>query len=117
MICTTCLIEKTPDNFCDSTVCTVCTEPEKRCTQCNKVLAMHKFHKRSDMPWLHRAECAVCYNLHRAKKRASRKVQKLTYAGTAETDNPFIWRTFVQPVQREVYNPMRDSNRHEGART
>ena len=31
-------------------------------------------------------------------------------------DNPFDWRTFVQPIQRDVYDPHSNSNRHNGDR-
>lgn len=71
---------------------------EKRCSQCNRLLTEDNFHKRSDMPWLHRADCKACYNATRAKKRAEKKAALLPNPVDVVTDNPFHWRTFVQPV-------------------
>lgn len=70
---------------------------EKRCTQCNCLLSEAEFHQRSDMPWLLRADCKVCYNATRAKKRAERRAAKLPKP-EAPAVNAFHWRTFEQPV-------------------
>ena len=90
----------------------------KVCTHCGKSYPIEAYHKRSDMPWIFRAECRHCYNANRAKKRAEKRARDVVTKvdPAAQTDNPFLWRTFVQPVKRDLYKPFKDSNRHLGDR-
>lgn len=102
------------------TECDTCRElkmtTKKTCTICAESLPVRDFYvKGGSSGSVLQACCKVCYNA-RKREHAAIKNGIVTHAPGVVTDNPFLFRTFVQPVRRELYEPLKESNRYREAR-
>ncbi len=88
--------------------CNAASVPMKVCSSCQKVKPVTEFFRRDGGGSL-RGDCKVCSNMRKQRYRA-KSAEPAPVTDVAA--NAFHWKVFVQPVVREVYNPMRESNRH-----
>ena len=115
--CTQCLLEKARNsNFTFSSttgysdVCRTCksTDPRKKvCTQCGELKSLREYYVKGAAHRLS-AECKVCSNKRKHKPKAA----PVAVAEGVETNSPFVWRTYVQPVLASGYCPYSNSARY-----
>ena len=85
-------------------ICRTCnaTDPRKKtCSKCGEEKSYRNFYANGKGGVF--SECIICYNKRKKPKAAP-------VAVAVATNNPFEWRTFVQPTTTKGHDPYSQSN-------
>ena len=91
-------------NYVTCDACRAAKQAELRvCTKCELPKPMSDYYVKGGTPGRLQAKCKDCFNEDKRAKRARDNSVVEPVAPDDVTDDPFHWRTYVQPVPCQIY--------------